>query len=110
MPEPRFYDRRSERDVLDEALRSGRSELVIVYGRRGVGKSALLEQAATAAGQPYLFYRATRRTLPLQLAALAEAAQEAFPNAFLSQPFASTSVFLELLAHLAAQQPDTPVV
>src|SRR5205809_2958163 len=97
----RFYDREREREVLQRALRSPRSELVILYGRRGVGKSALLEQAAADEGAPYLFYRATRRTLALQLQALTDAAREAYPALFLAQPFASTGVFLEFLAHTA---------
>src|SRR5947209_996655 len=98
-----FLDRDRERAALSEALRSPRSELVILYGRRGVGKSALLESVLAETGFPYLFYRATRRTLPLQLEALVAAAREAYPSAFLAQPFASTGVFLEFLSHLADQ-------
>jgi uncharacterized protein len=101
MADARFYDREQERAVLRDALQSRRSELVILYGRRGVGKSALLERAAAEEGTPHLFYRATRRTLPLQLQALTESAREAFPEAFLAQAFASTGVFLEFLAHTA---------
>jgi len=78
--------------------------LIILYGRRGVGKSALLDQALRGAGFPYIFYRATRRTLPLQLGALTEAAQEAYPGAFLGQPFGSISVFLDFLVHQAAER------
>lgn len=99
-----FYDRVQERGVLGTALASARSELIIVYGRRGVGKSALLEQALREANLPYIFYRATRRTLPLQLEALTEAAQEAYPEAFLGQPFASLAVFLDFLVHQAAER------
>jgi AAA+ ATPase superfamily predicted ATPase len=59
-----FYDRDAERAVLRDLLASPRAELVIVYGRRGVGKSALLEETLTAAGVRHVYYRATRRTLP----------------------------------------------
>ena len=59
-----FLDRDRESAALSEALRSPRSELVILYGRRGVGKSALLERILAESGISYLFYRATRRTLP----------------------------------------------
>jgi len=99
-----FYDRTQERSVLGSVLSSARSEMIIVYGRRGVGKSALLEQALREAGLPYIFYRATRRTLPLQMGALTEAVREAHPEAFLGQPFASVSVFLEFLVHQAAER------
>src|SRR5438067_5535807 len=96
-----FYDREQERAVLRAALQSPRSELVILYGRRGVGKSALLEKAAAEEGVRCLFYRATRRTLALQLQALTDAAREAYPELFLTQPFASTGVFLDFLVHTA---------
>lgn len=46
-------------------IASPRSELIIVYGRRGVGKSALL--AETLSGRPHLYYQATTRTMPQQL-------------------------------------------
>ena len=74
-----FYDRAAERAVLRDLLASSRAELLILYGRRGVGKSALLEQALGEGGIRHVFYRATRRTLPLQLAALTEAVREAYP-------------------------------
>jgi AAA+ ATPase superfamily predicted ATPase len=38
----RFVDRREELEQLGELCSSGRSQLVIVYGRRRVGKTRLL--------------------------------------------------------------------
>lgn len=99
-----FYNREKERRVLRDIVHSPRSELIIIYGRRGVGKSALLEHTLAETGIPYIFYRATRRTLPLQLAALTDAVREAYPKAFIAQPFASVSVFLEFLIHRAEEQ------
>jgi AAA+ ATPase superfamily predicted ATPase len=99
-----FYNRATELAVFQGLIASPRSELAIVYGRRGVGKSALLEYAFQASGVPHIFYRATRRTLPLQLSALTEAVREAYPAVFLGQPFANTSVFLDFLSHLAAER------
>ena len=57
-----FYNRDRERRSLKEALRSSRAELFILYGRRGVGKSALLRAVLTAQGFPFLYYRGVRRT------------------------------------------------
>lgn len=106
-----FYNREKERRVLSEALASPRAELVIVYGRRGVGKTALLERTLASTGGPYIFYRATRRMLPLQLAALTDAAREAYPDAFIPQAFASIPVFLDFIAHLAdRRRRPSPVV
>lgn len=96
-----FYNRDRERLALRQAIRSRRAEMLILYGRRGVGKSALLRQALTEEGFPFLYYRAVRRTLPLQLSALTDAFRLSFPGVFLPQPFASTTVFLEALAYEA---------
>ena len=101
---PAFHNRNRERSSLRHSLRSNRSELIIVYGRRGVGKSALLREALNAEGFAHLYYRAVRRTLPLQLAALTEAFRTAFPTVFLPQNFESTTVFLDTLSHEAEQR------
>ncbi len=45
-----FYGREHELNIIQRALRSKRPELGIVYGRRRVGKSALLMQAAGRTG------------------------------------------------------------
>lgn len=39
-----FYNRRDELDALDTSLGSDEPELVVVYGRRRVGKTALITQ------------------------------------------------------------------
>src|SRR5882672_11296437 len=101
-PPAPFHNRDRERRSLQQVLRSDRSELIILYGRRGVGKSALLRDALHTEGMPFLYYRAVRRTLPLQLAALTESFRAAFPEVFLPQPFASTSVFLAALVYAPA--------
>ena len=88
---------------MQDAVASRRSELLILYGRRGVGKSALLERTLAKSGGNYVFYRATRRTLPLQMEALTEAVREAFPQAFVPQTFSDFSVFLDFLAYQATE-------
>jgi len=103
MSQSLFYNRIQEKQVLQEALTSSRSELLILYGRRGVGKSALLERILAESGNNYVFYRATRRTLSLQMQALTEATREAFPQAFIPQTFLDFAVFLDFLAHQARE-------
>lgn len=103
-----FYNRVHELDVLLDARHSPRAELVIIYGRRGVGKSALLAHAF--ADTRHIFYRATRRTLPLQLDNLTAMTHEAYPDEFIPQPFASFEIFLDFLAHLAGRQPTEPLI
>ena len=99
-----FHNLHQERQVLQEAVASPRSELIILYGRRGVGKSALLERTLTEQKANYIFFRATRRTLSLQMEALTNAAREAFPGAFVPQTFADVSIFLDFLAHQAGEE------
>lgn len=54
-----FIDRYQERTDLEAAWASGRSELVVVHGRRRVGKSALL--ARFAAGKAVSYYVAAEQ-------------------------------------------------
>ncbi len=99
-----FHNRDRERHSLQQAIQSRRAELIILYGRRGVGKSALLRQVLEDQGADYLYYRAVRRTLPLQLEALTDAMRSAFPQVYLPQTLASTSVFLDALVHEAERR------
>jgi len=39
-----FYDREDELRILNEIVNSGHAELVILYGRRRVGKTALIRK------------------------------------------------------------------
>ncbi|HET6384369.1 MAG TPA: ATP-binding protein [Armatimonadota bacterium] len=102
-----FYNRMSERAALKTVLGSNRAELFILYGRRGAGKSALMEAALSESGLAHLYYRATRRTLQLQLASLTDAAREAFPEQFIPQPFASLTIFLDWIRHVAEERLKT---
>ncbi len=61
-----FIDRESELGVLKGAVRSGRSELVVVYGRRRVGKTFLLREFQRVCGGVYLSVNYGDRALALQ--------------------------------------------
>jgi hypothetical protein len=61
-----FVDRHLERADLEAAWSSGRAELVVVDGRRRVGKSALLARFAT--GKPLAYYVAAEQHERDQLA------------------------------------------
>ena len=61
-----FIDRHQERADLDDAWASGRPELVVVHGRRRVGKSALLTRFA--AGKALAYYVAAEQLERDQLA------------------------------------------
>ena len=61
-----FIDRHQERTDLEDAWASGRPELVVVHGRRRVGKSALLTRFA--AGKALAYYVAAEQLERDQLA------------------------------------------
>jgi uncharacterized protein len=67
----RFVDRSIEQRVLTDAWASGRSELVVVHGRRRVGKTELL--ARFAARRPVAFYVAAQQLAADQLADIGRA-------------------------------------
>ena len=52
-----FVGRQVELTAIERFLRSRRAELVIVYGRRGVGKSTLLREALS--GRRHWYFQAT---------------------------------------------------
>lgn len=56
---PSFVDRHRERADLEDAWASGRSELIVVHGRRRVGKSALLTRFAS--GRQIAYYVAAEQ-------------------------------------------------
>ena len=63
-----FFNRTSELNTIERSLSSSQAELVIVYGRRGSGKSELLIQAIT--NRLAFYYQTTTELLPQQLADL----------------------------------------
>lgn len=68
---PRFIDRHLERRTLDEAWRSERAELIVLHGRRRVGKSELLVRFANH--KPVAYYAAAQQLERDQLADLGRA-------------------------------------
>ncbi len=60
-----FVDREAELGVLEEAARSGRGELVVIYGRRRVGKTFLLREFQRVRGGTYLNVNYGDRALAL---------------------------------------------
>jgi AAA+ ATPase superfamily predicted ATPase len=62
-----FIGRTAELEALQAEFNNPRPSLLVVYGRRRVGKSELLRQATK--GRPRVFYQATRVTGELNLEA-----------------------------------------
>lgn len=63
MPEA-FYHREQQLADLDRLTRAGRPAFVLVYGRRRVGKTSLLQQWAAHSGRPAFYWIAPRSASP----------------------------------------------
>lgn len=68
----RFVDRKLELSELDHLLPGGRSQFLIVYGRRRVGKTTLLLHWAQQSGLPYLYHVSRRTTAEVNRQDLAQ--------------------------------------
>lgn len=104
----RFVNRQLELAELAHFLESGRPELVILYGRRGIGKSSLVAEAL--AGRAHFYYQATTRALPQQLEDLTAALRTFAPEAVLPGTVSSPEALLDALVQIAVARTGTPVI
>jgi AAA+ ATPase superfamily predicted ATPase len=103
-----FYNRKRELAELDDFLKSRRSELVVIYGRRGVGKSALLAEALIS--KPHLYYQATTRAMNQQLEDMTSALRVFAPEAVVGAALASLDAWLEAITRIARSRSDPVIV
>ncbi len=100
-----LVDREAEWDLLEARFASPRPELLLVLGRRRVGKTFLLAPFARSVGG--LYYQATRRTEAEQLQGLARLLGEHFEDPALLGG-AALPDWRELLRYLLARAGDAP--
>jgi AAA+ ATPase superfamily predicted ATPase len=75
----RFVNRQEELSRLHELYDSNRAELAVIYGRRRLGKTALLKQSLIDY-EDTVTYQAKQKTRSLQLQQFIETATETFPG------------------------------
>ncbi len=98
-----FLDREGPLRTIASAWGSGRAEMVLVHGRRQVGKSTLLRHAL--AGIPHVFYVGARKAEADILAEFTEQVHRLTGQDFLQrQPFASWDAALSYLGDWAARE------
>lgn len=98
-----FVGRQSELASLRDEFAAQRPSLIVVYGRRRVGKSQLIQEAIR--GRPHVFYQATRVESSLNLEAFkAEIARELGED----QLLASIGNWLGVLQYLARAAEKSP--
>lgn len=91
-----FVNRTEELDLLERRLNSGKAEFIVVYGRRRVGKTALLLEFIRRNGGIYLLARETSKLDNLKR--FSERLAESFGDELLRKnPFQSWDAFFEYL-------------
>lgn len=86
MEKERFVDRERELEFLEEAYREARAQLIIIYGRRRVGKSYLLTHFK--AGKPSVYYLCSKGNEAEQINFISRTFGEFFDDkALLLNPF-----------------------
>ena len=104
-----FLNRATELAWLADSWGSGRAELRILYGRRRVGKSALLDEFA--AGKRHVLYQAVEGTIADQLRDLTEAILTCQDDPVLrAAPLANWDAAFAYLARMAAERVYQTVV
>lgn len=92
-----FVDRERELSFLETRQAAPGAQLIVVWGRRRVGKTALLTRFARQHG--LLYHLATRSTVALELARFSERVAEHYGDPVVAaQPFSSWEVAFRYLA------------
>src|SRR5947208_1822333 len=99
-----FHNRTDELAWLEAGRGSGRAQLRILYGRRRVGKSALLDEFAR--DKRHIIYQAVEGTVADQLRDLTEAILACQDDPVLrAAPLSNWEAALAYLAQLATSSP-----
>ncbi len=99
-----FVNREKELGMLEERYSKGEAELLIIYGRRRVGKTELIRHFIVA--KPHIYFMADKRSEKEQLELFSSLCGDYFKDSFLSlQPFTSwDAAFTYLSQKLKSQQ------
>lgn len=98
-----FINRRAELGLLEERLRKGKAEFTVVYGRRRVGKTALLLEFLRRNSGIYLLARETSEAENLKR--FSQRIAEHFNDEFLAKnPFQSWDAFFEYLHQRSSER------
>lgn len=102
----KFINRNSELNKLNELWEERKSQLVVIYGKRRVGKTELIKQFLKSGKG--IYFLADKRTLKEQLLEFARVVGNFFDDEFVSQKgFAD---WLEAFAYLKARAKKQPFV
>jgi len=98
-----FLNRQRELSELESRWRSGKSEFIVLYGRRRVGKTELLRQFVT--GKPHIYLLGDLRSERDQLVEVTQRLFDYGRDPLLAaQPVASWAVALDYIVRLAQEK------
>ena len=100
----RFVGRSKQLNELNQRFNSGHAESIMIYGRRRVGKSTLINQALANNDVDYVYYVAKRTNLADNLVSISGAIRQA-----LKMPVAFES-FEDLFAFIYGYAKDRPFI
>jgi hypothetical protein len=99
----KFINRESELAWLESCWRAPRAQLLVVYGRRRVGKTSLIERFAR--DRPHIYYLCSKGVETEQLELLSERVAKVFNDPSLtSNPFRSWDGFFSYIAERSKQK------
>src|SRR5687767_6998026 len=99
---PSFVDRERELAFLQKAFSRKGAELLIIYGRRRVGKTSLLQHFAARSPVPFLYHVAAQTTVKEELSRFSRRLSEFFTDPLPEmQPFESWESLLEYMGQKA---------
>ncbi|MFQ5640901.1 MAG: ATP-binding protein [bacterium] len=104
-----FYNREYELQRLDERYAEKKAQLLVIYGRRRVGKTELLKQFA--ADKAHIYFLADLSNEKEQLQQFSERIQ-LFSNdaSLVDNPFSSWNALFLYLANLSLQKPLVVII
>ena len=97
-----FVGRKRELSIIKDCLASDRSESLLVYGRRRVGKSELIREALKKVDFPVIHYVCRKTSFEQNMAGLSKAAAQTFNEPYLK--FEDIEQLLEYVYTKAVQQ------
>jgi len=97
-----FVGRRSELEFLNQRFDSGEFELIVISGRRRIGKSTLLTEFCK--GKKSLYYMAQEQNDSLALADFSEEVAEVFPEVKIIGQFASWKLAFNFFGQVATTE------
>jgi len=99
-----FHDRTAELEALRQCWESPDAQLLLLYGRRRIGKTYLLQHFLED-GKPHCYFLAAQTSLAENLAQLAEAVLRAVPGSgYTSVDLATLNAILMFVGKVAARQ------